>query len=400
MNTQMSNEFSFFPPAHGSQRKSVSHELYQFINHRSSLSSQRRENLSISTLKAASTIPSKSNINARSLSSIIPKKSNSTLILNRNKILARNLKHLTQKLFPLKEEEAKEFKYFHQTYDFRTKTGTLGLLSKSHNQDSYFCFSKFQGKESQSLYGVCDGHGLHGHIISAEIKEKFPEILNKRLNYRAQEGPALSMKKCIIKLHKELVLNKNINTDFSGSTLVSVLIIGKLLTCASVGDSRAVLGRKTDKRFVAIPLSKDHKPDNLTERKRIESFGGRVDTLYTHRGSSVGPLRVWIGNQDTPGLAMSRSIGDRFATEVGVIPDPDMRQFELTKDDKFIILASDGLWDVMSNEEAVSLCKVGWEFGYPQSACDSLLKEANKRWSERNSNNDDITVIVIFLKTA
>jgi hypothetical protein len=53
----------------------------------------------------------------------------------------------------------------------------------------------------------------------------------------------------------------------------------------------------------------------------------------------------------------------------------------------------------MTNEEAVNICKNGWEFGYPQSCCESLIKEAQQRWSKNHKNIDDITVIVIFLKS-
>ena len=63
-----------------------------------------------------------------------------------------------------------------------------------------------------------------------------------------------------------------------------------------------------------------------------------------------GPLRVWLPNDDAPGLAMSRSLGDFCAHNVGVISSPEIIQFELNTKDKFIVLASDGVWDQLSNE--------------------------------------------------
>ena len=92
-----------------------------------------------------------------------------------------------------------------------------------------------------------------------------------------------------------------------------------------------------------IQLSNDHKPNNEYERLRIECSGGRVEPLKDNNGLFIGPDRVWIKNGQLPGLAMSRSIGDLVANSVGVIPDPDISLHNLTIEDKFIVIASDGV---------------------------------------------------------
>ena len=85
----------------------------------------------------------------------------------------------------------------------------------------------------------------------------------------------------------------------------------------------------------AVPLSIDHKPNSKEERQRIENAGGVV---------------VWAGTWRVGGvLAVSRAFGDRPLKRF-VIPTPDIKQEQLTSDDEFIILASDGLWDVVSNQ--------------------------------------------------
>lgn len=284
-----------------------------------------------------------SNTNSRSSTTFIPKKSNPCFNIAKNRAFSKNLIKLTQKLLPMKSKEKNPI-FFNQTYDVRTKIGTINNSDKSNNQDSYFCIQNFQGLPSQGLYGVCDGHGVFGHLVSSEIKHKFPRLLDKRLKalYPLKDLGVI-IKKSIKRIHKNLVSSKSINCDYSGSTFVSIFITDNTLICAFVGDSRAVLGRKIDCNFISMPLSKDHKPENHLERTRIENRGGRVDTLYTSSGNPTGPLRVWIGKTDTPGLAMSRSLGDKYATEVGVIADPEVRKIELSKDDKFIIIASDGL---------------------------------------------------------
>ena len=125
--------------------------------------------------------------------------------------------------------------------------------------------------------------------------------------------------------------------------------------------SRAVLGRQVPSpvpspdaphatHFQAVPLSDDHKPDIPSEMARILKSGGRV-TLQEY-----GVPRVWLADMSAPGLAMSRSIGDSIAHRVGVIPLPDIRTAEITDADRLMILASDGVWEFISNDEAVKLC--------------------------------------------
>ena len=98
-------------------------------------------------------------------------------------------------------------------------------------------------------------------------------------------------------------------------------------------------------------LSIDHKPDRKDEHERIIECGGRVDTFREPNGESVGPARVWLKEQQVPGLAMSRSLGDYVASTVGVISEPEFFEMEIKAHDKFIVLASDGLWEFIDNEE-------------------------------------------------
>ena len=91
-----------------------------------------------------------------------------------------------------------------------------------------------------------------------------------------------------------LATTSNIELYFSGSTCVSVLIVGNKVFCANVGDSRAVLAREIDEGvFGAFPLSRDHKPSDQDEMERITKFGGRIDSLRDPTGRPMGPMRVW-----------------------------------------------------------------------------------------------------------
>ena len=120
-----------------------------------------------------------------------------------------------------------------------------------------------------------------------------------------------------------------IDTNFSGSTCVTVIYTPEKLVCANVGDSRAVLGRlvngssfKFKIDWVNHDLSRDHKPSDIDEKQRIISRNGRVEPLKDENGEFIGPSRVWLKEDDIPGLAMSRSYGDQVAASVGCIPEP------------------------------------------------------------------------------
>lgn len=97
---------------------------------------------------------------------------------------------------------------------------------------------------------------------------------------------------------------------------------------------------------------------------------------------AYGPKRVWLKNKPVPGLAMTRSIGDMAAASVGVTAEPEIKVFpNLTPSDKFVVVASDGIWDRLSNEEV--MMTIARQF-YPTRDADGaatfLIKESVERW--------------------
>ena len=139
---------------------------------------------------------------------------------------------------------------------------------------------------------------------------------------------------------RDIEKNSDIDANFSGTTCVMVFQVGNRLLCGNVGDSRAILV-KGDK---VIPLSIDQKPDDPEESKRIKENGGEI-SQYEEDGEKSGPFRVWQKGEVYPGIAMSRSIGDFIATKLGVIPEPKFIEEKIDKDTKFIVVASDGIWE-------------------------------------------------------
>ena len=163
-----------------------------------------------------------------------------------------------------------------------------------------------------------------------------------------------------------------------GSTLVSVVVDNEYFYCGNVGDARAVLC----KNKIAVQMSTDHKPYHHEEKKRILSRGGFVIGNYM------------MGNSGEA-LAVSRAIGDlefRNASNNMLISTPTMAMFDRTEGDDFIVIASDGLFDVYSNQEVCDLVLKLLNDGAPVDRIPQIMTE---RAIEKGSM-DNITIIVVY----
>jgi serine/threonine protein phosphatase PrpC len=107
---------------------------------------------------------------------------------------------------------------------------------------------------------------------------------------------------------------------------------------------------------------------------------------------------VWIKDGNIPGLAMTRSFGDSIGAEAGVICLPEIKEFILKTEDRFIIIGSDGVWEFISNEEAAEIVYPFYIKNSAEGGADALVKEAQKRWSQEEDIIDDITCIIAFLE--
>ncbi|MQL98510.1 hypothetical protein Taro_031224 [Colocasia esculenta] len=288
------------------------------------------------------------------------------------------------------------------------------MLTGSHLVDG--CLNPSSTHSSGHYFGVYDGHG--GAQVANYCKERMHMALIEEI--RKLEGSACgvgndcqkkwetALTNCFLKVDAEAGGEVNgksgISEEFSnpcsaepiapetvGSTAVVAVLFSSHIIIANCGDSRAVLCRGKQ----ALPLSVDHKPSREDEYERIEAAGGKVIQ--------------WNGFRVFGVLAMSRSIGDRYL-KPSIIPDPEVTFLPRTKEDECLILASDGLWDVMTNEEACDAARrriLMWhkknsmtapvERGgadpAAQAAADYLARLALQRGSK-----DNITVIVIDLK--
>jgi len=293
-------------------------------------------------------------------------------------------------------------------YATMTMIGKMAYNPNKKNQDSRLIIKDFNDVKDAYLFAVLDGHGHNGHLVSNYAKKRLPiniehEILKsiiKNEDNKEDRGPLDIDNEILIESFKktnEDILLSNIDVTYSGTTLVLVLLVGNSLICANVGDSRAVLGKLNNSQWEAHPISHDHKPDSPREYERIINSNGRVESYVSASGGPLGPKRVWKKNENVPGLAMSRALGDKLASEAGVICIPEIIKENLNREDKVLVLASDGIWEHINNLEAIKIVGEYWEQNNPKAAVEKLVREARSKW-KNELVIDDITAIVTFFK--
>ena len=279
------------------------------------------------------------------------------------------------------------------------------------NQDTLFKV-KF-GDLNYSYYGVCDGHGPSGHYVSDFIKSNIAFIVYKHLksllianniNINLSEIDDSNIdfsklfKDCFLLMDSRLTDNKSIDIELSGTTCVSLLFCNNKIISANVGDSRAIKGQYNSKRnkWSYLALSRDHKPSEIDEAERIKKCKGIIHPYIDDDGNYAGPDRVWI-DDELPGLAMSRSFGDEIARKVGVFAEPEVKIFPFLEEDKFIVIASDGLWEYVSNDEVIEIVSEYFEKKDCDGAVSKLYEISYDRWIHYDDYIDDISIIVAFL---
>ena len=284
-----------------------------------------------------------------------------------------------------------------------SQVGYSGPGILKYNQDNFFIYKNLNDESNVLFIGVCDGHGLVGHDVSKYLITNLPKNLNtalKKTNKYISHKETLysTLKQVFIETNKSLCKVQSIDTKFSGSTCVTIILTKNKIISANAGDSRAVMGRYINGKWINIDLSHDQKPNNPGEKERILSHGGRIEAYKDENGGDFGPPRVWLKNEDIPGLAMSRSFGDEVAASVGTISEPEIEEYEITEDDKFIIIASDGIWEFISSQECVEFIKDFYEKKDLKGCLKFLLNESSKRWIKEEEVIDDITAVLIFFE--
>ena len=286
---------------------------------------------------------------------------------------------------------------------------------KKINQDAYIIERNVNGVLNFNIFGVFDGHGDVGHLASQFVKRYIIyRIKNHPLIKKLDEPREIynQLKTKGYELLSNIFLDADVqiqkekfDSTRSGTTVVLVIQLEEHIICANAGDSRAVLiyDDKDEDNLAnskIFRLSYDCKPNLPNEKRRIIESGGVVEKAYYSDATSSDeefiPYRVWLKGKDYPGLAMSRSIGDMDAKKVGVIPNPQIVEYNIEWYSKYLLICSDGIWEFMSNEDAMKIANKFYLRNDPKGLCHELIQSSIKLWEEMEIVIDDITVLVVF----
>ena len=234
-----------------------------------------------------------------------------------------------------------------------------------------------------ALTAVFDGHNGSriAHVSASSVVGWVTSLSNQA--YANQDWQA-ALRQAFMNGDAELF--RSIPGEQSGCTANVLLLIGTTLLCANAGDSRAVMCRGG----VVVPLSEDHKPMNPIEKARVEKAGGFV---LNGRVNGI--------------LSLSRALGDYSLKQAEIAPElqavtalPDVLAIQLVIEDEFVIQACDGIWDCVTNAQAVALVRNELnEHGDAALACERLIERCLALVPSK-FGTDNMTVIIINFKNS
>jgi serine/threonine protein phosphatase PrpC len=226
---------------------------------------------------------------------------------------------------------------------------------------------KFMNDNSKGLFCLYDGHG--GTELVKYVRDRMPILLSKNLeNY---SSPEKALTQTFTKIDDEVkLLSENQNV---GCTACVVYFLWesqetskRVFYCANVGDTRAVLLTATDVKRISY----DHKCTDPEEVQRVRSLGGIV-----FNGRMFGQL------------ALSRALGDHAMKKYGLCPRPAIHKHFINEKDKYIVVCSDGVWDVIEESE---ILKIAQNSENADQLSENIVNKAVK-----NGSRDNISCLVI-----
>lgn len=255
---------------------------------------------------------------------------------------------------------------------------------RESNEDKHIHIMNMNGKNKKmnrvNFIGVFDGHG--GKLVSKYLKNNLPKYFVNKFKTDIYQKNAKAVKYfegAFDIIQKNLENTHPRAVKYCGSTaLCGIQFLNKsnnlYLWMVNVGDSRAIM---CNSKGLAVQLTKDHKPNSPEEKRRIEQLGGKIK----YDGSD------WRIKD----LSLSRAFGD-CESKPFVSHMPQIYKYKIGKKDKFIIFACDGLWDAVSNQDAVSFISNLKKKNYKGNYAKKLSEYAIKQGSY-----DNVTSVVMFL---
>jgi len=188
----------------------------------------------------------------------------------------------------------------------------------------------------------------------------------------------------------------------SGTCALLAFFRGKDLWVAAAGDCRGIIGRRVESgELEVVEMSRDHAVDVPEEKARLEANGGFVRMEGYDEDGEIIPSRLYTAEgSGTPGLRVSRVLGDLNVKHL-VSCEPEVRHRQLSGEDEFLILASDGVWEFMPNEKVLQVVDKSWKAkGRAEDACKSICVQAVLQWRQHEgAYRDDISAFVVHLPT-
>jgi serine/threonine protein phosphatase PrpC len=294
-------------------------------------------------------------------------------------------------------------------YAFLSQRGYYPDDLEKENQDAFLILPNFNGRAGSLLVGVFDGHGEFGDDLSQYVRDNLESVLSEALRKHSDFTKAVDA--AYISLNTQMQEEMGEEAEASGTTAVVTLFEDGVCWTANVGDSRAIIGSLVDEKMQPTALSTDHNPFRKDERDRIRECGGEILSVRQRRQNMLVPdefwdsvlpkdekmpaPRVWKKGNEGPGCAFTRSLGDKLGESVGVIATPEVVRTEIQDNHKFVCLASDGVWEFVTND---AVCKLISSFDDPLAAARAVVAEAYMLWmTMEGRNTDDITVVVMLL---
>ena len=234
------------------------------------------------------------------------------------------------------------------------------LKYRQSMEDFGALFPNLTDDNKTSLFAIFDGHG--GNDVVKYIKDRVPEIIKNNLKDSPIE---LALENAFSKIDEEL---KFYDSEYTGSTATVILLNNNKIYCANVGDSRAYIIYENNVKQVTF----DHKCTVPEEANRIINLGGKITK-----------------NRVMGQLVLSRSIGDFYVKKYGVINTPYISINDIGYDVKNIVIASDGVWDVVDENCLMSLCRNNRNKN-AEDLCKNIVKEAIDKGTK-----DNVSCIVV-----
>lgn len=257
-------------------------------------------------------------------------------------------------------------------------------------QDFHHMFG-FEVDNSHIRYiGIYDGHGDKGRVASEFVGNSISSFLmgnkNQIKKWNTKEVVNTKFTELYKRIQKQMLRNKE-TFELSGTCGISALVIDKYVFVINLGDSRAVIGSKGFDTKFAIQMSNDQKPNNFEEQERIVKMGGEVSN---YKDNNYGPYRVYKNNgESVPGLAVARSLGDLIGHECGISEIPQVSFKVIDNQDEFIVIGSDGVFDVMNSVEIVGYVFERLEEVGKERIAQEIVEECRKRWILINKYKDE-----------